>query len=178
MAVCMMIEKVLVTVATILSLSSSAMKKSVQIFVLAATANFLMGISYLFPGAYSGTAMAFVAALQVTVAAVYSAGGKDFPKKLKPLFFVLYSVCSVMNFKEVYDILPFIAAMFAMASGFQKSPQRIRVFCIANSVVWILYDIIVDAAALYSHSLYLAVNIVSLIWYSGKFRTINTDTNN
>lgn len=168
----MMVEKILVTVATVLSLSASAMKNSVRIFALSAAANLLMGIGYLVLGAESGTAMAFVAALQGIVATVYSVGGKTFPKKLKPLFFVLYSVCGAMNFNEMYDLIPFAAAMLAMVSGFQKAPQRIRLFCIANSIVWILYDVIVGAAALYSHMLYLAINVISMVWYSERIRAV------
>lgn len=170
----MIVEKIFVIVATIFALVAVTMKKSWQIFALCSIANLLTGISFLVLGnAESGMSIAIIAGVQAAIASLYAIKNKDFSIREKIIFLVAYLICGVSNIKNIYDILPFIAAMLCMVTLLQKNEQKIRIFNITNSIVWIIYDFIVGSTAFYTQLLFLSINAASLIAY--KFKGVNVN---
>lgn len=162
----MMLEKILVITATVLSLAAVIMKKSWHMFALSALANYMMAASFLvLGGAKSGMGVAVVAGIQATLACFYAIKEREFQTSEKIIFLILYIVCSVLNIKNVYDILPLIASIFCMTAIFQKNTQKVRIFNIWNSVTWIGYDFLVGSTAVYSQLLFLSMNIISIRKY-------------
>jgi len=124
-------------------------------------------------GFESGMSITIVAGVQAAIASLYAIKNKDFSIPEKIIFLIAYIVCGVSNIKNIYDILPFIAAMLCMVTLLQKNEQKIRIFNITNSIVWIIYDFIVGSTAFYTQLLFLSINAASLIAY--KFKGVNVN---
>ena len=161
-----MVEKIFVIAATLFSLVAVTMKKNWQIFALSAIANLLTGVSFLVLGnAKSGMSITVIAGVQGAIASFYAIKNKEFSIAEKLIFLVFYVIFGALNIKNIYDVLPFGAAMLCMMTLLQKNEQKIRMLNIINSITWIVYDFIVGSTAFYSQLLFLFMNVASIVAY-------------
>lgn len=63
------------------------------------------------------------------------------------IFSIMYITLGMVGYTKFIDILPIIGAEFLMISIFQKDEQKTRLYCLYNSIVWIIYCVLIGSSA-------------------------------
>ena len=147
---------VLVTVSAILSTQFRNMK---WILIWQIISNLLLSVNLALLGGLSGAGICITATVQTVTVFIFNRRNKKFPLFLTILFSVTYAVCSAYTFKSVYDVLPCIAAIIYALSIIQEKSSLYRVYMIANSLLWVVYDFTVGAYTTILTYVFLLVSI-------------------
>ena len=155
---------------TVLCIVSVQMKKKWQMLIISSVANFVSALSFIFLAGSitSAVSVCFVAVLQTAITSYHSYHGKETSKTEKIIFLIMYLLCGIINFKTPLDIMPMICSIIFMTGIFQKDEQKIRIFGVANSSLWIVYDVIVKSTAVYSHIFTITSLLIALYRYRKK----------
>ena len=157
-------------IVTVLCIISVQMKKKWQMLILSSVANFVSALSFMFlaRGFTSAASVCFVAVLQTAITSYNSYHGKKTSKTETIVFLFLYLMCGIINFKTILDVMPIVCCLIFMIGNFQKEEQKIRIYGVANSSLWIVYDVIVKSTAVYSHIFTITSLLIALYRYRKK----------
>lgn len=105
-------------------------------------------LSYVILDGFSGFGIYLIATLQSLVFFLFRKFEKEEPRWIYPIIFAAYIGCSLITFKEAWDLAPMIAALFCALALMQKKSSHYRIVILLNSLVWIVYDIHIAAVAM------------------------------
>ena len=170
------ISYVLSTIAIILGIVEPFGKKMKTILVLNFTGNLLVGSSYLMVGEMSGTAICFVACVQVFINYIFDSKEKKIPLYMIVIYAASFLSVNIITFTAWYNVLSLIAAMLFVISVAQSNPKYYRMLYILNSSTWIIYDLLSGAYGnLITHVILFVFIFISIIIRDGKKRITTPD---
>ena len=151
---------------TVVAVISAQCKNMTMILVLELVANLLVALSYILLGGFSGSYVCLIACVQTGISYVYAKKSKKMSNWLTVIFIVAYIVASLAAYRRPADVLSGIAAVtFALAVA-QSKAAGYRVFMSTNSLLWIIYDLVIGAfTMIITHGLLLVSLIIAMIRY-------------
>ena len=150
--------------STVLGLFEPFCKKMKNVLVLNFIGNVLVGLSYFCVSKYSGAAICMVAAIQLLINYSFTVRGKKVPLALMAVHAAVFLAVNIVTFKAWYDVLALMAALLFVLSVAQHTPKYYRIIYIANSLLWIVYDLLAAAYGnLVTHTV-LSAAIALAIW--------------
>ena len=144
-------------IAFILSLIAYHRKKKSKIFQTMMVANVLDIIHYILLGAYSGCITKVIALVRNEIIIVKEKNKKFNNNIVLIALFIIYLVSGILTCKNIYSILPIIAAMiylYFVWNGNELKVKRCAFYCY---FLWLIYNIWVFSIA------GITSNIVSII---------------
>lgn len=130
---------------TILSIFTMQLKSMKKILIGQTLVNLLVAVSYFLLDGLSGAGICFIAIFQGMVMYFYNVKGKKPHLWVIIGFIALYIACSAVYYEAFTDLFPAMAAVCFALSIVQQKPGRSRLWCLPNSLLWIIYDIILLA---------------------------------
>lgn len=128
--------------------------------------NFFVLLTYALGDGMSGAAVSIVAIVHtLLIYLLYQRKDKKIPVWFVIAFVAVYIVCTAFTFKAVTDIFPMGAAVLFAVSIVQTESWKYRVIILANSILWIAYDIVIAAPIpmLVTHAITVAAVSVGII---------------
>ena len=144
-------------IAFILSLIAYHRKKKRKIFQTMMVANVLDIIHYILLGAYSGCITKVIALVRNEIIIV-----KEKNKKFNNIIvlialFIIYLVSGILTYKNIYSILPILAAMIYLYFVWNGNELKVKKCAFYCYFLWLVYNICVFSIA------GITSNIVSII---------------
>lgn len=151
-------------VSTVLGLCEPFGKNMKWILTLNFFGNFLVGISYLLVGSYSGAAICFVACLQVIINYSFTTKEKKLPKLLVIFHTVVFLTVNILTFRNWYDVIALAASLLFVMSVAQSNTKYYRVLFSSNSMLWIIYDVLAGAYGnLFTHAILFVATLIAIV---------------
>ena len=151
-------------VAIVLGVIEPFGKKMRDVLILNFLGNALVGMSYFFVSEKSGAIICFVACCQVIINYCFEIKEKRIPIWVISLYALAFIVANIIAFASWYDLLAFIASILYVLSIAQHNPGFYRVLYMANSAVWIAYDLFAKAYGnLITHIVLIVATITAII---------------
>lgn len=144
-------------IAFMLSLIAYHLKKKTKIFETMMVANVLDIIQYILLNAYSGCITKVIALVRNIIIIAKEKNKKFDNKILLMVLFVVYFIAGILTFKNIYSVLPILAAMIYLNfvwNGDELKVKKIAFYCY---FLWLIYNICVFSIA------GITSNIVSII---------------
>ena len=132
----------------IFAIASMQFKDIKTVMLCQLVCNGLGTLSYVLLDGFSGFGIYLVATLQSLVFFLLRKFDKEEPGWLYPIIFAAYIGCSLMTFKETWDLVPMIAALLCALALIQKKSSYYRIIILLNGIVWVVYDIHIAALAM------------------------------
>lgn len=141
-------------------------KKKWQMLVVTAVINACAVLNLTLIGQVgSGVFLCIVGVLQALVSLWHVLKEKPVTRQENILFFVLYMVFGVFGFRRVLDLLPLTAAIFNMLATFQRDEQKSRVHILINSILYLIYYLLVGSASVLAEVCIITTSILALYRY-------------
>ena len=139
------------------------------ILLLVFLANTFIALSYVLTGAFSGAVSCGVGALQTIINYFYERKNKPIPVWLIGVYALAFTVVNLLAFSRITDILALLACLtFVMCIG-QKNGRKYRIWTVANSGLWALYDLTsLSFGPLFTHLLQLAIALFGMVIHDRK----------
>ena len=125
-------------IVAILSMQLKSMK---NILIATIAANLLAASTYFLLDSFSGAGISLIAIIQLIIMYIYNKKDKTPHKIVVGLFIAAYTIYSIINFKNIMDIFPLMAAICFALGVAQKKPSMFRIFGLLNPLCWLVYDI-------------------------------------
>ena len=141
-------------------------EKITKILILILFGNALVAIGYLCAGTgINGAASGFLACVQISINFILQKKGKPIPKWLIGIYAFSFIVINLVVSKiSISAVIAILACMTFIASILQKSGKNYRLCVIANTIIWIVYDLITESfPALITHGSIFIVNIIGTL---------------
>ena len=159
------------TAGTVCACAPSLLKgKNMKlILLLVFLANTFIALSYVLTGAFSGAVSCGVGALQTIINYFYERKNKPIPVWLIGVYARAFTVVNLLAFSRITDILALLACLtFVMCIG-QKNGRKYRIWTVANSGLWALYDLTsLSFGPLFTHLLQLAIALFGMVIHDRK----------
>jgi hypothetical protein len=126
-------------------------------------ANGLLLLQYILENRISASGIVLIAILQSLVSTVFSCRKKPFPVWLTVLFMLGYAAVSVFTYSTPFDIFPLLAVWCFALGVVQKASAVCRIFTVFNSILWLVYDILLAPAAVLTHAIVLLFTVVGIL---------------
>jgi len=137
------IGQIVSVIALVISVSSFQFKAVKHILIAQILANFTMSLSFFFLGGLSGAWVCIVATFQTLI--MYIANRKGISDKNRNLLLAFFLAAYVIGTAIVYqswvDIVSCSCAFLFVLAIVQKDAKLFRAFEVANSLLWIVYDL-------------------------------------
>ncbi len=154
---------VLAVVSTALCLIEPFFKKMKMVLIISSLVNALVGISYLLTDSYSGAMICAAAIVCLSINYFITSRDKAIPLWAIVLESMIFLAANVVTFRHLYDVLAVIASLLFVLSIAQKTTKYYRLVYIANTLIWIPYDILAKSKGnLFTHVI-LAIAIIASI---------------
>ena len=161
-----LLAQIIGIVVTVMCIVSYQLKRKWQMLFVSFVANFLNVIMFfILNGITSAVMVSLIATAQCGVNAFLAYKEREPSLAQKIIFMILYVVSGTLQYKVLLDILPILASLLFMISVFQKTERKLRVFCAANAVIWIIYDCIVGTTAVFAQIFSLISILLALFRY-------------
>ena len=144
-------------IAFILSLISYHRKKKSKIFQTMMVANVLDIIHYILLGAYSGCITKVIALIRNKIIIIKEKNKKLNNNIVLIILFIIYLVSGILTYKNIYSILPIIAAMIYLYFVWNGDALKVKRCAFYCYFLWLIYNICVFSIA------GITSNIVSII---------------
>ena len=133
------------------------------------SANALVGASYLVTGAVNGAVTCFVCAIQAIINYFFDRKNKSLPVWLLAVYALTFIVVNILVFEHIFDLITMVASLtFIMCIG-QKTGAKYRVWVLINTLLWILYDLLMQTyGPLLIHGIQLVTVISGMIIHDTK----------
>ena len=154
------VAQILGVLGTACNVISMQLKKKEQILLCFVFAGIFFSANYLLLAGYTGAIVCTVATLQTFVSYLLQRRGKEIPKWLIALFFVLSFLGGIITYQHIVDILPILGGITYTWAIIQKEEKYIRWISFSNYILWLVYDIFVKA---YSTAISDSICIVSTL---------------
>ncbi len=133
-------------IALILEIAIYQFKEMKAIVIGQCVSNFFILLTYALGDGLSGAAVCAVATVHTfLIYWLYQKKNMAIPVWFVALFVVVYLICSVFTYEGVIDIIPTTAAVLFAVSVVQSKSWKYRIIILANSILWIAYDLIISA---------------------------------
>lgn len=140
-----------------------------QMLVNQIIVNTLAGISvFMITGISSAGILNFVAVIHILFSLEHCVKNKKVSITKTIIFTITYLLCGIFGFKEELDILPIAASMLFMCNVISKKEQRMRLFSLANVIIYIIYYIIIGSTLVYAQIFSLISVLIALFRYRKK----------
>ena len=156
-------------VVTVVCILSAQLKKKWQMLIVSLTANALQSLAYLLieGGFTSAMVLCFVAVLQCFVTLVHVLHEKKPPLYEKIVFLILFPAAGLLTYTTPLDLFSIAGAVFFMLGTFQREPQHVRMFGVANCLTWMVYNAITLNTAIFTQIFSLFSTRIALYRYRG-----------
>ena len=144
-------------IAFVLSLIAYHRKEKKQIFQTMMIANIMDIIHYILLGAYSGMVTKIIALIRNKIIIVKEKNKKINNKIVLFILLAIYVVSGVLTYKNIYSILPIIAAMIYLHFVWNGNELKVKKVAFYCYFLWLIYNICVFSIA------GVTSNIVSII---------------
>ena len=144
-------------IAFILSLIAYHRKKKSKIFQTMMVANVLDIIHYILLGAYSGCITKVIALVRNEIIIVKEKNKKFNNNIVLIAMFIIYLVSGILTYKNIYSILPIIAAIIYLYFVWNGNELKVKKCAFYCYFLWLVYNICVFSIA------GITSNIVSII---------------
>ena len=152
------------TIAFILSLVAYHRKKKKAIFQTMMVANVLDIIHYIFLGAYSGCITKVIALVRNEIIVVKEKNKKYNNYIVLGLLFVAYLISGILTYKNIYSVLPILAAMiylYFVWNGNELKVKRVAFYCY---FLWLAYNIcVLSIAGIVSNCVAIISTLIAII---------------
>lgn len=133
-------------VALILEIVIYQFKGMSAIVIGQCISNFLIFITLVLGDGLSGAAVCIIATIQTfLVYWVYQRKKKDISVWFTAIFIVCYIMASIVTFKEFVDVFPIFAAILFAISVVQTKSGKYRLIILANSLIWLMYNVLIGS---------------------------------
>lgn len=124
---------------------------------------FLLAVHYLFLGAYSGTALCFLAVVRGLFFSLR--GQKKQPQSPVWLAVFLAAACmtGITTWKGPISLLPFAGTILTTLSQWMERPVQMRLFQGCSTPLWLIYDILVGSIGGMLSELFTLVSVSAAI---------------
>lgn len=151
----------LTTAVAVLSMQFKSMR---TVLLLQIVANGLLGVQYAIRGADSGVWSLVLGIVQIIVSYAFNVKSIRFPRWLLLLFIGGYLVITVFTFKNIFDVLPFVALCIFSVSIVQEKSRICRLLSVFNSITFLIYDVSTQSySAIITHGTILVFLIVGIL---------------
>lgn len=141
--------------------------KFILLFVFVSNAT--VGVSYVLTGALNGAVSCFLGAAQSIVNYFFDRKNKPLPLWLIATYAFAFTLANLLVFKSATDTLAVVACLIFVVCICQKNGRKYRVWSLANTVLWIVYDAInASFGPLVTHSVLLVLTICGIILHDVK----------
>ena len=152
---------ILTTAVAVLSMQFKSMR---IVLLLQIVANGLLGLQYAIRGADSGVWSLVLGVVQIIVSYAFNVKGVRFPKWLLLIFISGYLAITVFTFKNIFDVLPFVALCIFSVSIIQEKSRICRLLSTFNSITFLIYDVSTQSySAIITHGTILVFLIVGIL---------------
>ena len=137
------------------------------------SANALVGASYLATGAINGAVTCMVCAAQAIINYFFDRTNKKLPIWLLVVYALAFIVVNILVFEHIFDLITMVASLtFIMCIG-QKTGAKYRVWVLINTLLWILYDLLMQTyGPLLIHGIQLVTVISGMVIHDIKTKPI------
>lgn len=143
--------------AFILSLFAYHQKKKKEIFQTMTIANVLDIIHYILLGAYSGCVTKVIALIRNEIIIIKEKNKKFNNNIVIIVMFIIYLVSGILTYKNIYSILPILAAMIYLYFVWNGNELRVKKVAFYCYFLWLIYNICVFSIA------GITSNVVSIV---------------
>ena len=156
----------LLGLALVIMASLSKGSKIKTILILVILGNFSIAMGYILGGTgINGAVSCLLGCTQALINYFFESKGKPVPKFLIGIYALSFIVINILvgglNF---YTFLAILACLAFIASILQKNGRNYRLCAIANTLIWIIYDILTHSyTAIVTHGTLLVVSVVGLL---------------
>ncbi len=151
-------------VTTVMSIVSAQFKKLTPILLSELMMNALVALSYILLGGLSGSYICIAASVQTLVCYFFARREVKVPRALTAAFVAMYIVITIITWQGPLDILPGVCAVMFALSVVQDNPAGYRIYMGVNSLLWIIYDIVILAYSMViTHGLLLISIIIAIL---------------
>ncbi len=153
----------LIGLALVITASLSKGSKIKTILALVLFGNLFVSAGYILSGTgINGAASGILACVQTLINYFFEAKGKPVPKTLIAIYILSFvAVNLVVGGVNFYTFLAILACIAFIASILQKNGKNYRICAIANTVLWIAYDLLTHTySAIITHGTLLCVSLV------------------
>lgn len=157
MSIIYVISQIAGFIAFILSLIAYHRKKKSKIFQTMMVANVLDIIHYILLGAYSGCITKVIALVRNEIIIIKEKNKKLNNKIVLISLLFIYLVSGVLTYKNIYSILPILAAMIYLNFVWNGNELKVKKCAFYCYFLWLIYNICVFSIA------GITSNIVSII---------------
>jgi len=157
MSIIYVISQIAGFIAFILSLIAYHRKKKSKIFQTMMVANVLDIIHYILLGAYSGCITKVIALVRNEIIIIKEKNKKLNNKIVLISLLFIYLVSGVLTYKNIYSILPILAAMIYLYFVWNGNELKVKKCAFYCYFLWLIYNICVFSIA------GITSNIVSII---------------
>ena len=141
------ISQIIETLALIITLISYHLKTKKQIFKGMCIANLLDITHYLFLNAYSGCSTKIMALIR-NIFILKKEDNKKLNNAIFLILFILgYIILGILTFKNIFSILPFVAAIIYMIVVWNGNELQIKKIAFICYFLWLAYNISVLSIA-------------------------------
>ena len=155
--------------STLCCLVMPLMKKKWQMLAFSAVGNVAASANLVFLGEIGSAAIInLVATVQVLISLWHVKQEKPVTKAENVIFFIAYVALSVMGLHKVIDVLPIIGVLIYMFLAFQRDEQKSRVLTLANSLVFLVYYLMIGSTVVFAEIFAALSSIIGLIKYRKK----------
>lgn len=156
-------------VSTICCLLIPQMKKKWQMLAISAVSNTAAALNLVLLGETGSAAIInLVATLQVLISLWNVQKNKPVTKAENVLFFIAYVGLGCVGLHKAIDVLPIIGVLIYMFQAFQRDEQKSRMLTLANSLVFLVYYLIIGSTVVFAESFAAISSIIGLIKYRKK----------
>ena len=150
----------------IVSVVSTQFKEVKHILLGQIASNLLVALSYLFLGGISGAWVCLVAAFQAIV--MYGINKREISERsrlwLMVFFALIYIAGTAIIYQSWRDLVTCGCALLYLMAIMQKNSSKYRRFMVANSSLWVIYDVATLAFVnLITHGMILISLIAAMI---------------
>lgn len=158
------IAQIIGIAVAVISVVMVQFKNMAHILLLEIISNLLISLNFILLGGWSGSGICIIAIFQTTLTYIYNKKGMKLAKGYIILFEILYLICSVFTYKNVFDIISCGAALLYGVAIVQKKTSNFRMLSAINSILWIIFDIGVCAyTTVFTHGFLLVSIIIAMI---------------
>ena len=131
--------------------------------------NVLIATSYILTGAFNGAATCCVAAVQAIINYSFERKNKSIPGWLIALYAVAFVIVNLLVFSRITDILALAAAFMFIIVICQKNGKQYRLWTLAKTVLWVVYDLItLSFGPLCTHAIEIVILILGIVVHDRK----------
>ena len=140
------------------------MKDMKKILIGEIAVNIVVGVNFLLLSGYSGAGMNGVAVIYTLVAYYFNKKDEKLPTWILLLFGAFFVGWGAIAYQDWRDILPMACSVLFVLAVMQKKPARYRFFKVFNSLLYLIYDVLIGAyTTCLTHFFLLAAGIAAII---------------